>query len=200
MAENRKDQIIRKATALFSKSGYEKVSMKKLAAACNFSEAAIYRHFESKQSIYIAVLDSAQHRISTEALFAKLEQESDLENILHETAIFLIEFLTKNDDLYRLLLYSALRGDLKAKEMYINIRGRFIEFIKSQIERFQQQDLLYENEPFITARCFIGTVMDCALGLNLWRGIDKRMVKPEEAVANNIPIYGRGLVKKKGKR
>ena len=196
MAEKRKDQIIKKATILFSKSGYDKVSIKELAAACEISEAALYRHFESKLSIYDAVLESAQHRISSTELFARLREEHDLEIILRETASFLINILKKNDDLYRLLLYSALRGDLRAKEMYISIRGRYIEFIKSQIERFEQQGLLYKNEPFITARCFVGSVMDCALGLNLWRGIDQHPVRPEEAVANNIPIYARGLIKK----
>lgn len=197
MAEKRKDQIVKKATILFSKSGYDKVSIKELAAACMISEAALYRHFDSKQSIYDAVLDSAQHRISSEELFARLRQESDLEVILGETASFLIDILRKNDDLYRLLLYSALRGDLRAKEMYISVRGRFIEFVKSQIERFAELGLLYEIEPFITARCFIGSVLDCALGLNLWRGIDQHTISPAEAVANNIPIYARGLIKSK---
>jgi AcrR family transcriptional regulator len=196
MTEDRKKQIIKEATALFSKFGYDKVSVKQIASACGVTDAALYRHFDSKADVYDQVLESLVTRIPHEELFERLRRIDDLEKVLHEMAKFLLDFLNRNDDLYRLLLFSALRGHVKARKIYAQIRGDLIEFIAGRLQEFKDQGITYDINPLITARCFIGMVMDCALGLNLWQSLGGKAVKPEEAIKNNIPIYARGLIKK----
>jgi AcrR family transcriptional regulator len=196
MAEDRKKQIIREATTLFSRYGYDKVSVKQIESACGVTDAALYRHFNSKADVYDQVLESLVARMPHKELFESLIRINDLEKILREMAEFLLEFLNKNDDLYRLLLFSALRGHAKARKIYAQIRGDLIEFIAGRLQFFKDKGITYDINPLITARCFIGMVMDCALGLNLWQSLGGKAVKPEEAINNNIPIYARGLLKK----
>lgn len=190
---DRKQQILQEATRLFSKEGYDKVTIKQLAKAVGISEPALYRHYPSKEAIYDATLESLKTRLNTELLFAKLSQENDIELILTRLAEHIISFYSKNTDLYRLLLFSALRGDTKANQVFQLVRGSYIKFLIKQLDRLYKKGEIIKKKNDITARCFIGMVFDCSLGTTLWRGFQGKVYKPADIVANNIPIYVRGL-------
>jgi len=115
--QDRAAQIIKEATRLFSRNGYEKVAIKQIADACDISEPAIYRHFDSKESIYIAVLDSLENRVSVKNIFEELSKEEDIEKLLFRLAEHILAFYGKNKDVYRLLLYSSLGGHQRAKKV-----------------------------------------------------------------------------------
>lgn len=53
-----KDNIVKSAFALFLEKGYKEVTIKKIMKATNLSKGAIYHHFESKEEIYLATLDT----------------------------------------------------------------------------------------------------------------------------------------------
>ncbi|MDF1544126.1 MAG: TetR/AcrR family transcriptional regulator [bacterium] len=190
---NRKTEIIKSATLLFSQDGFDRVTVKRLAHAVGISEPALYRHFKSKEAIYEAVLESIQDRLEYTQLFESLKDEPDIEVVLAEMANHIIEFFTLNIDLYRLLLYSALRGHEKAKHVFQIVRGTYIKFLQKQLDRLHSEGRIVEKRNDITARCFIGMVFDCSLGSTLWRGFQGKVHDPKEVVDNNIPIYVRGL-------
>ncbi len=190
---DRKAEIIRNATVLFSQDGFDRVTVKRLAHAVGISEPALYRHFVSKEAIYEAVLESIKDRLEYTELFERLDDETDIEVILSSMAYHIIDFFTANIDLYRLLLYSALRGHEKAKHVFQIVRGTYIKYLKKQLDRLQTGGHIVEKNNDIIARCFIGMVFDCSLGSTLWRGFQGKVHKPTEVVNNNIPIYVRGL-------
>lgn len=190
---SRKDQILKLATEMFSRDGYDKVTVKQLADSCGITEPAIYRHFESKEAIYTAVLESLRERMDYKDLFERLEKEPELETILSEMAHHIIGFYSENADIYRLLLYAALRGHDRAKRIFEIIRGTYVKFLEKQLDRLAQSGRIIQKQNEITARCFIGMVFDCAMGMNLWRGLQGKAYDPREVVANNVPIYVKGL-------
>jgi len=190
---NRKEQILQFATEAFSRDGYDKVTVKQLADRCGITEPAVYRHFASKDAIYIAVLESLRDRLQYQDMFNELEGENDLETILRTTARHIIAFYTENADMYRLLLYAALRGHDRAKRIFELIRGPYVKFLQKQLDRLQAAGLVVQKHNEITARCFVGMVFDCALGFSLWKGLQGKSYDPDETVGNNIPIYVRGL-------
>ncbi len=192
-ADDRKSQILEEATRLFSEDGYEKATTKRLAAACGVTEPALYRYFSSKEDIYEAVLDSLRDRLDCDELFEDLQHEEDIEKILFRLAYHIISFTQKNQDTYRLLLYSALGGHVKAKQVYQAIRGRHVHFLHKQLDRLSAAGKVVARNNEITARCFIGMVFDCALGVTLWRGKQGRIYKADDVVANNVPIFAGGL-------
>ena len=191
---DRKAQILSEATRLFSDAGYDKVTIKQLADACGITEPALYRHFSSKETIYDAVLDAIEKRLGTENIFPNLEKEDDLETMLKSFALHIINFFTKNEDIYRLLLFSALRGHGKAKRVFQIIRGTYVKFLIQMLDRYYEEGKIIKKHNESTARCFTGMVFDCALGTTLWKGFQGKTYKPEEVVANNVPIYARGLL------
>ena len=53
--ESRRD-ILRTAARLFQERGYDATSMQDIAGALNFSKAALYHHFESKEAILFQIM------------------------------------------------------------------------------------------------------------------------------------------------
>lgn len=190
---DRKGQILREATRLFSEDGFDKVTIKELADACGITEPALYRHFPSKEAIYDRVLDSIEERLSPEILFEALAREQSVEKLLKGIAQHVLDYFTKNQDLHRLMLFSALRDHSKAKHVYQIIRGSYINFLTEQLDRLHQRGVIIKKNNQITARCFVGMVFDCALNTTLWRGYQGKIYNPQEVIANNVPIYVRGL-------
>lgn len=195
MAGERKQQIIEEAARLFSRLGYDRVTVKQIGDTCGITEPAIYRHFPSKDAVYDAVLDSIEERMETGPLFDRLSRESEVQALLLHLASHVIEFFTVHDDLYRLLLFSALKEHAKARHVYDVMRGTYVHFLKSQFDRLYDEGSIIEKNNEITARCFIGMVFDCALSRTLWRGMQGTVYNPADVVANNVPIYAKGLLR-----
>lgn len=191
--DERKAQIVEEATRLFSRNGFDKVTMKELADACVVTEPAIYRHFPSKDAVYDAVLGSLQTRLHTDILFAELETENDIEVLLKKLATHIISFFTEHEDIYRLVLYSTLRGHTYAQQTFSAVRGTYVRFLHKQLDRLAEQGAIIPKNNEITARCFVGSTFDCALSASLWRGMLGRVYHTSEIIANNVPVFARGL-------
>jgi len=195
MAMERKRQIIAEALRLFGRHGFDRVTIKQLAEACEITEPALYRHFSSKEDIYSAVLDSLKTHHSYERLFEQLEKETDLYAILHGLASHILAFFNANRDIYRLLLYSTLREHAKARQVFRDVRGPYVKFLVEQFDRLYGLGTIRKKNNVITARCFVGMVFDCALGSTMWRGFSGKNYRPEDVIANNVPIFVEGLRK-----
>jgi AcrR family transcriptional regulator len=53
-----KTQILQNAEQLFAQRGYDSVSMREIAEACDITKANIYYYFKDKESLYLQVLES----------------------------------------------------------------------------------------------------------------------------------------------
>jgi len=193
MSENRKTQIIKEATSLFSRFGYDKVTIKQLADACGITEPALYRYFSSKEAIYDAVLDSLNDVMDYQGLFEKLNNSDNLEEILPGIARHILSFFKEHRELYRLLLYSTLREHRKAREVFKAIRTPYVEYLTKKLNELQKKGLIKKKNNEITARCFIGMVFDCALNATIWKGFMGKSYTADKVIANNVPIFIDGL-------
>lgn len=194
--EDRHAQIIQEATRLFSRDGYRKVTIKQIAQACGITEPALYRHFASKQAIYDAVLDSLEKRLVSITIFEELADELNVETLLRSLAEHILFFYKKHEEMYRLLLYSALEGHEKARHVHALIRGTYVRFLIERFDQIYKAGRMLEKNNEVTARCFVGMVFDCALGFTLWRGMQGKIYEPMAVLNNNIPIYVNGLTKR----
>ena len=57
MAKDTKERILAKALELFSQKGYERTNIKEIMVSLGLVKSAMYRHFESKEAIWDALLD-----------------------------------------------------------------------------------------------------------------------------------------------
>lgn len=74
---DRKSQILIECLALFSKHGYDGVSMRDIAKAVGFRESALYKHYKSKQEILDSILIVMKARFEEAAKAIKLPDGDD---------------------------------------------------------------------------------------------------------------------------
>ena len=51
-----RERIMQEATLLFTRSGYNAVSMREIAAACSITKAGLYYYFKNKEALIIAIM------------------------------------------------------------------------------------------------------------------------------------------------
>jgi len=64
----RQEAILRGAARAFAQSGYAATSMEDVAAASGITKLIVYRHFDSKEDLYRAVLERVSDRLAEEFL------------------------------------------------------------------------------------------------------------------------------------
>ena len=195
MGTSRKDQIIKRAVVLFARDGYRKVTMKRIAMSCKITEAALYKHFESKDDIYRAVLKSIRGRIDADKFLESIGDELNINKLLYALARFISSSYLKHHQITRLLLYSSLEGHSGAKEVYYSLRLPYIKFLTAKLNELIKAGIIRKVNPEVTARCFVGMVFDCALNSKLWKGMAGKVYSAETTINNNVPIFAGGLLK-----
>jgi AcrR family transcriptional regulator len=57
-SEQRREAIVKSVRGVFAEKGFDGTTTRELARAANVSEALLYKHFPSKESLYAAMLDA----------------------------------------------------------------------------------------------------------------------------------------------
>ena len=86
-----KQEILEAALELFSVQGYEATSILQLAEAVGIRKASLYSHFESKQAILDALIQTTMEEYEKHSIFANADWDDpaftkDQENMTPETA------------------------------------------------------------------------------------------------------------------
>lgn len=82
-ADERRDTIVAAAARLFAQNGYARTRLEDVAIAAGVTKPIVYRHFESKKALYLALL--AKHRADLPGFLAGVEV--DLEGGSAEAAL-----------------------------------------------------------------------------------------------------------------
>jgi len=155
----------------------------------------LYRHFNSKSQIYDRVLDRLAESVNTDELSDEINQLDDIEPILKKIARHIIDSHSSRTELSRLMMISALEESSRARKIFSVLRLPYIIILKDALSRLLKEKKILQVNPAITARCFVGMVMDCAMGINIWNRWQREKFEKSEVMKNNIGIYVRGLKK-----
>ena len=130
-SDDRRKGIVNAAVPLFARNGFAGTTTRELAAAAGVSEALLFRHFPSKQSLYREIL-----RLGCEGDPA-LERLASLPAST-ETAIRIVRFMVRRfvlgsecerrdlDLKMRLMLHSCLEDGDYARELFTTVAPRVV--------------------------------------------------------------------------
>jgi len=190
---DRRDQILREATCLFTSKGYEGTSIRMIARSCGITEAAIYRHFEGKEDLYHSAIAEKAKEHDIKGTLEAMAGQGSIEEVLTSVAGHILSLAETDPQLMQLMFRNSFQAGPVARMLFVEIRLPYIEFLAHEIERRQGEGEIIEVDAFTSARCFVGMVMDCALNTGVWTSLTNEEFKAENVICNNVPIFARGL-------
>ncbi len=169
MVNNRKAQleefnrkhILRAALYEFSRRGYQKTTMDRIAKRAGYSAAALYRYYDSKRVLFTAVLSLIRDE-TLAALLEPLPPQLPFEARLRARISRLFTFAEENQGHFAALL--AQRGLMEwdlgnypqrvVREFYQRYRGVFTDLMKLGVK----ENVLLFKDPEFYATAIIGLV------------------------------------------
>jgi AcrR family transcriptional regulator len=183
--EDRRIQIVKVASALFSKKGFKGTTTREIARGAGISEAVIFKHFSRKEDLYKAIIDS--RCIDTEGescLIGKLKGKKGRE-VFTTVAVYMLEEHHRDPSFMRLLTYSALEQHALS-ELFLKTRAlELLGFLEDKIHELIREGWMREVDPALAARAFIGMVIHYSIAQELY-GFKSFFRRPLEEVAESF--------------
>ena len=125
----RRDSILKAAQRLSAEKGYHGVSIDEIAREVSVSPSILYRHFQSKQVLYDAVLQalSAQRESYVQTV---INSGTSFEDVLTGMTQVYIKSITDNPDLLRIELQSLLDKNPATSDFFKYRWKSFTDYIE----------------------------------------------------------------------
>jgi AcrR family transcriptional regulator len=135
-AEERRATIIKVAKRLFAQKGFHGVSIDEIVNIVGVSPAILYRHFESKEELYQAVLQefSATRESYIEAVVA---DDNGFEQVLRGMTTVFVSSIMNHPDMLKMEMHSQLDGSSASQEFFLNRWKSFTDYIEFNLNELQ---------------------------------------------------------------
>ncbi|RYY27075.1 MAG: TetR/AcrR family transcriptional regulator [Sphingomonadales bacterium] len=150
--DEKRQEIMSAAAAVFGETGYERSSMAAIAQRANASKQTLYSYFESKEDMFSAVMLEAMETQAI-ALFALLDVEvADMRTTLEVFGAAYIDFVTSADavSLTRVAVTIGGQGGLGPR-LYAHGPKRGWEALAANLERWGREGKLHIEDSRIAA-------------------------------------------------
>ena len=148
---DRKQQILMALAEMLEDAPDTRITTARLASAVGVSEAALYRHFPSKRTMYAALLEFAEDTLF--GLIGRIpgEQAGALDQC-HRLLCIYLEFCEKNPGITRLLTGRALTGEsLRLHQQVEQLYRRLETQLKQYLREAEMREQLRTRLPVATA-------------------------------------------------
>ena len=148
---DRKQQILMALAEMLEEAPDTRITTARLASAVGVSEAALYRHFPSKRTMYAALLEFAEDTLF--GLIGRIpgEQAGALDQC-HRLLCIYLEFCEKNPGITRLLTGRALTGEsLRLHQQVEQLYRRLETQLKQYLREAEMREQLRTRLPVATA-------------------------------------------------
>ncbi len=155
MKTDRKSIILESLAGMLEERNMSKVTTALLAEKSGITEAALYRHFPSKRSIYAELFSFCDSAIFSKCNELKKEKISSKEKIKNSFLFFMI-FIEKNKGFARLLSREALSVDEQNVNDNVNQFYERYELFLRQVLKEDSDNLI--TQPGVSAQLILTTL------------------------------------------
>lgn len=171
-ASERRAQLLEVAIAVFGRRGFRGATTRVIAEAAGVSEATIFRHFPSKDDLYVAAFRQ-RTEVGTEQLVEVLQGHADRQDDegLLRTLIGAVFLGYEQDrDLHRMLLYAWLDQEQAAnRRMWEQMRThRLFGFLERYVARRQAQGVFRPGDPVLLSAALLALPVHYAVQTKLY--------------------------------
>ena len=130
---SRRQILINEAARLFGVKGYEKTSMRDIAAAIGILPGSLYHHFESKEELFVAVYSLGVSQI-LEAVTAAIARQDDPWARLEAACVAHMQTLLVKDSYAAAVISHLSFNGLPKQDRLVDLRDRYESVFKGLIE------------------------------------------------------------------
>jgi len=163
----RREKLIEVAIDLFSRKGFKGTTTREIAAAAGVTEAIIFRHFQTKEQLYTAIIDqkvnSPDAAAWCSALATAMDKDDD-EAVIRQLITGIIQAHKTDPKFERLMLYAALEGNEIALQHMRQITASIIGLFHKYFRRRQKKGALRRLPPEIALTAIVGMAQNYAMG------------------------------------
>lgn len=152
MKKDRKNIILQSLASMLEERNLSKITTASLAEKSKITEAALYRHFPSKRSIYAELFSFCDDSIFSKCNEIKKSKLSSKEKVKNAFLFFML-FIEKNKGFARLLSREALSSDEQNVSDSVNQFYERFELVLRQI--LKENDSNLRTQPGISAQLII---------------------------------------------
>lgn len=190
-SEETKTKIMDAAIKLFSTRGFSAASVDDICEEAGISKGAFYHHFESKQALFVALLDSW-----LQAIDSAIESSKDKtapETFMQMTEAFPYLFETAGEGLPMFLeFWLAASRDKKIWDASISPYRRYHKYFTSLIKKGVDEGSFIEIDPELASRMIVAT----AMGLLLQSLLDPKGAKWEKVARESTNLLVNSFLNK----
>jgi len=155
----RRASIIAVAKVLFADSGYHGVSVDEIAKRLGVSPAVLYQHFDSKEQLYIAVLDEiAGQRESY--IEAALSGPDDFGSVLLRMAHVYSDSIERDPDYLKMEMHSVLEGAKSTQLLFESRWKSFSDYIEVSMVELASEGIVNQTNPYSASLMFQGLMRE----------------------------------------
>jgi AcrR family transcriptional regulator len=122
-ADERRALITRAAGRLFARHGYAGTRLEDIAAAAGVTKPIVYRHFESKKALYLALL--VKHEEDLPTFFVGIDRSAGIEQVVRAILDRWFDYVRENQHAWFMLFRdSSGDEDIRALRRRVNLRAR----------------------------------------------------------------------------
>ena len=129
-ADQRRAVITRAAGRLFARDGYAATRLEDIAAAADVTKPIVYRHFESKKALYLALL--AKHEEDLPSFFVGLDRSSGVESTVRAILERWFDYVRENQHAW-IMLFRDSSGDEEIRALRRRVNRRACQVIAAFI-------------------------------------------------------------------
>jgi AcrR family transcriptional regulator len=185
--QTRRDQILDAAVGVFAKNGFAGANMEQIASAANVAKGTIYLYFKSKEEIFKAILNE---RSFVPHLADLVTEDLPLEIMLRQIAEGYFQYMESHLSIVRMALADSTHFPEHAQLVYTEIVLKGNQMLANFLKKQSQAGLIRQLEnPFLTARAFIGMLMTHILLQEVLGGKNIRPIAKEAWMQECIQIF-----------
>ena len=189
-SEDRQSEIIRVAVELAADKGVDSVTTQDMADAMQLTQGAIFRHFATKDDIWVAVMQWIRDRLM-KVLDKAAADATDPLNAIERMFFAHITFISKHPAIPRLMFSELLhKKNSKLRQLIQGIISGYEAKIAGLLESAKSQSLVSDDlDSQSAAVLYIGMIQGLVMQSSIFGG--KRSL--EQQAENIFPILLHGI-------
>lgn len=156
---SRKQQIARAAMEIISEEGLHNLVMVKIAKRVGVTDAAIYKHFRSKDDMLLYMIEDLEKSM-VERFIAHIGKVTDPIDQLYNLMSFQFEFIEENKGIPRIIFSESLQQQNKEIKVKIaNLLTNFLQIIKDILKAAKESGKAHQDiDVDAAASIFVGMI------------------------------------------